>query len=207
MTQVNLLPSELRAREATRRLTSVVVIVGVLVLGLVGLFYFFQVMNLSRARDDLAAQEGVNRQLQAQVNDLQRFQELQNQLEAKQALVESVSVSEVSWSSVLVDISQVIPSDAYLTSLTGSIAGATATPTPTPTTGGTTLIGNISFTGVVRETDPLATWLTRLEQVAGWENAWMTSATEQAPFSRIYTFNSGVDLSVEATTGQGKGLT
>ena len=34
MTQVNLLPSELRAREATRRLTSVVVIVGVLVLGL-----------------------------------------------------------------------------------------------------------------------------------------------------------------------------
>jgi Tfp pilus assembly protein PilN len=207
MTQVNLLPSELRAREATRRLTSVVVIVGVLVLGLVGLFYFFQVMNLSRARDDLAAQEGVNRQLQAQVNDLQRFQELQNQLEAKQALVDSVSVSEVSWSTVLVDISQVIPSDAYLTSLTGSIAGATATPTPTPTTGGAALIGNISFTGVVKETDPLATWLTRLEQVDGWENAWMTSATEQAPFSRIYTFNSGVDLSVEATTGQGKGLT
>lgn len=207
MTQVNLLPSELRAREATRRLTSVVVIVGVLVLGLVGLFYFFQVMNLSRARDDLAAQEGVNRQLQAQVNDLQRFQELQNQLEAKQALVDSVSVSEVSWSTVLVDISQVIPSDAYLTSLTGSIAGATATPTPTPTAGGAALIGNISFTGVVRETDPLATWLTRLEQVDGWENAWMTSATEQAPFSRIYTFNSGVDLSVDATTGQGKGLT
>jgi Tfp pilus assembly protein PilN len=177
------------------------------VLGLVGLFYFFQVMNLSRARDDLAAQEGVNRQLQAQVNDLQRFQELQNQLEAKQALVDSVSVSEVSWSTVLVDISQVIPSDAYLTSLTGSIAGATATPTPTPTAGGAALIGNISFTGVVRETDPLATWLTRLEQVDGWENAWMTSATEQAPFSRIYTFNSGVDLSVDATTGQGKGLT
>jgi Tfp pilus assembly protein PilN len=205
MTQVNLLPSELRAREATRRLTSVVVIVGVLVLGLVGLFYFFQVMNLSRARDDLAAQEGVNRQLQAQVNDLQRFQELQNQLEAKQALVDSVFVGEVSWAGVLVDISQVIPSDAYLTSLTGSIAGATAT--PTPTTGGGTLIGNMAFTGVVRETDPLATWLTRLEQVDGWENAWMTSATEQAPFSRIYTFNSGVDLSVDATTRQGKGLT
>jgi len=55
VSQVNLLPSELRAREATRRLTSVVVIVGVIVLGLVGLFYFFQVMNLSRARDDLAA--------------------------------------------------------------------------------------------------------------------------------------------------------
>jgi Tfp pilus assembly protein PilN len=203
MTQVNLLPSELRAREATRRLTSVVVIVGVIVLGLVGLFYFFQVMNLSRAQDDLAAQEGVNQQLQAQVNDLQRFQELQSQLEAKQALVKSVFVGEVSWSNVLVDISHVIPSDAYLTSLTGLIAA----PTATPTTGGSTLIGNISFTGVVKETVPLATWLTRLEQVEGWENAWMTSATENAPFSRIYTFNSGLDLSVDAATRRGKGLT
>jgi Tfp pilus assembly protein PilN len=204
MTQVNLLPSELRAREARRRLTSVVVIVGVLVLGLVGLFYFFQVMNLSRARDDLAAQEGVNRQLQAQVNDLQRFQELQNQLEAKQGLVDSVFIGEVSWSTVLVDISQVIPSDAYLTSLTGSISTAA---TPTPTTGGGALIGNMSFTGVVRETDPLATWLTRLEQVDGWENAWMTSATEQEPFSRVYTFNSGLDLSLDAATRRGRGLT
>ena len=202
MTQVNLLPSELRAREATRRHTSVVVIVGVIVLGLVGLFYFFQVMNLSRAQDDLAAQEGVNQQLQAQVNDLQRFQELQNQLEVKQALVKSVFVGEVSWSNVLVDISHVIPSDAYLTSLTGLIAAPA-----TPTTGGATLIGNISFTGVVKETIPLATWLTRLEQVDGWENAWMTSATENAPFSRIYTFNSGLDLSVDAATRRGKGLT
>jgi Tfp pilus assembly protein PilN len=203
MTQVNLLPSELRAREATRRLTSVVVIVGVLVLGLVGLFYFFQVMNLSRARDDLAAQEGVNRQLQAQVNDLQRFQELQNQLQAKQALVNSVFVGEVSWSNVLVDISRVIPSEAYLTNLTGSTAAETAT----PTTGGATLIGNISFTGVVRETGPLASWLTRLEQVDGWENAWMTSAAENAPFSRVYTFSSGIDLSLEAATRRGRGLT
>jgi Tfp pilus assembly protein PilN len=203
MTQVNLLPSELRAREATRRLTSVVVIVGVLVLGLVGLFYFFQVMNLSRARDDLAAQEGVNRQLQAQVNDLQRFQDLQNQLQAKQALVNSVFVGEVSWSNVLVDISRVIPSEAYLTNLTGSTAAETAT----PTTGGATLIGNISVTGVVRETGPLASWLTRLEQVDGWENAWMTSAAENAPFSRVYTFSSGIDLSLEAATRRGRGLT
>jgi Tfp pilus assembly protein PilN len=202
MTQVNLLPSELRAREATRRLTSVVVIVGVLVLGLVGLFYFFQVMNLSRAEDDLAAQEGVNRQLQAQVNDLQRFQELQNQLQAKQALVNSVFVGEVSWSNVLVDISRVIPSEAYLTNLTGS----TAAETTTPTTGGATLIGNISFTGVVRETGPLASWLTRLEQVDGWENAWMTSAAENAPFSRVYTFSSGIDLSLDAATRRGRGL-
>ena len=202
MTQVNLLPPELRAREATRRLTSVVVIVGVIVLGLIGLFYFFQVMNLSRAQDDLAAQEGVNRQLQAQVNDLQRFQELQNQLDAKQELVNSVFVDEVSWSTVLVDVSRMIPSEAYLTNFTGSISPVGTA----PATGGASLIGTLTFTGVVRETDPLASWLTRLEQVDGWENAWMTSATESAPFSRIYTFSSGIDLSLDAATSRGKGL-
>jgi Tfp pilus assembly protein PilN len=202
MTQVNLLPSELRAREARRRLTSVVVFVGVIVLGLIGLFYFFQVMNLSRARDDLAAQEAVNQQLQAQINDLQRFQELQNQLQTRQQLVDSVYVGEVSWSTVLVDISHVIPSDAYLTSLTGAISQGTEA----PSTGGA-LIGNIQFTGVVKNTDPLATWLTRLDQVDGWENAWMTSATESSPFSRIYTFDSGIDLSVDAATRRGRGLT
>jgi Tfp pilus assembly protein PilN len=202
MTQVNLLPPELRAREVTRRLTSLVVIVGVIVLGLIGLFYFFQVMNLSRARDDLAAQEGVNSQLQAQVNDLQRFQELQSQLDAKQELVNSVFVDEVSWSTVLVNVSHVIPSEAYLTNLTGSIS----TVGTAPVTGGVSLIGTVSFTGVVRETDPLASWLTRLEQVDGWVNAWMTSATESAPFSRIYTFASGIDLSLDAATRRGKGL-
>ena len=82
-----------------------------------------------------------------------------------------------------------------------------ARPTATPTTGGATLIGNITFTGVVRETDPLATWLTRLDQVDGWVNAWMTSATEQEPFSRVYTFNSGLDLSLDAATRRGRGLT
>jgi Tfp pilus assembly protein PilN len=200
MTQVNLLPPELRAREATRRLTSVAIVVGVVVLVLIGLFYFLQVMNLSRAEDDLASQEGVNAQLQAQVNDLQRFQELQSQLQAKQQLVSSVFVDEVSWSGVLVDISNMIPSDAYLTSLTGSVLAPT-----TPATGGTALIGNMSFAGVVRETDPLASWLTKLEQVDGWVNAWMTSATENAPFSRIYTFNSGIDLTLDAATTRGRG--
>lgn len=200
MSQVNLLPPELRAREATRRLTSVVVVVGVIVLALVGLFYFLQVMNLSRAKDDLAAQEGRNASLQAQVNDLQRFQELQNQLDAKQQLVNSVFVDEVSWSGVLVDISNMISSEAYLTTLTASVSAPTA-----PATGGTALIGNVAFAGVVRETDPLASWLTKLEQVDGWVNAWMTSATENAPFSRIYTFNSGIDLTLDAATRRGRG--
>jgi Tfp pilus assembly protein PilN len=201
MTQVNLLPPELRAREATRRQTSLVVLVGLVVLGLIGAFYFLQVMSLSHAQDDLAAQEAVNAQLQAQVRDLQQFAELQNQLAAKQQLLATVFTDEVSWSGVLVDVSRIIPSDGYLTSLTGSITG----PTATAPSSGPTLIGSMSFAGVIRQTDPLATWLSRLDQVNGWVNAWLSSATESAPFSKVYTFDSGIDLTANAVTKRGRG--
>jgi len=200
MTQVNLLPPELRAREVTRRQFNIVVVVGVIVLGLVGLFYFFQVMNLSGAQDDLAAQEADNAQLQAQIADLQRFADLQAQLAARQAQVRTVFAGEISWSTALLDVSRVIPTNAYLTSLSASISAA-----PVEGATGATLVGAIDFTGQVLETDTLASWLTRLEQVDGWVNAWFNSATESAPFTRIYTFSSGVDLTAEATTRRGSG--
>lgn len=203
MTQVNLLPPELRAREVTRRQTSLVVVVGVIVIALVGLFYFFQVMNLSRAQDDLAAQQADNDQLQAQINELQRFADLQAQLAARQALIRTVFTGEISWSSALLDVSRVIPTNAYLTSLIG--AASAAAPTEGAPAAGP-LIGNMSFTGQVLETNTLASWLTRLEQVDGWVNAWFNSATESGPFTRIYTFQSGVDLTAEATTRRGSGV-
>ena len=200
MTKVNLLPPELRAREVTRRQFSIAVVVGVIVLALVGLFYFFQVMNLSRAQDDLAAQEADNAQLQAQIDDLQRFADLQGQLAVRQVLIRTVFAGEISWSSALLDVSRVIPTNAYLTSLSASISAA-----PVEGATGATLVGRIDFSGQVLETDTLASWLTRLEQVDGWVNAWFNSATESAPFTRIYTFSSGVDLTAEATTRRGSG--
>ncbi len=202
MTQVNLLPPELRAREVTRRQTSLVVVAGVIVIALVGLFYFFQVMNLSRAQDDLAAQEADNAQLQAQIDDLQRFADLRAQLAARQALIRTVFAGEISWFSALLDVSRVIPTNAYLTSLSASISAAPAEGAP----GGAALVGTIAFTGQLLETDTLASWLTRLEQVDGWVNAWFNSATESGPFTRIYTFSSGLDLTAEATTRRGSGV-
>ncbi len=203
MSQVNLLPPELRAREATRRLTGIVIVAGVIALGLIGVFYFFQVMNESRAQDDLAAQQAVNAQLQAQATGLQKYADLQSQLEGKQQLVNTVFVGEISWSGVLADISQIIPADAYLTSMNGSIA-ATGTE---PTTGVSSIIGAMTFGGVSNTTEPLASWLTKLDEVHGWTNAWMSSANEEAAFSRTYTFSSGVDLTTEAATTRGKGGT
>jgi Tfp pilus assembly protein PilN len=210
VSQVNLLPSELRERQAIRRTTSLVVAAGLAVLALIGIFYVFQVQRLSQAQSDLEAQQSQNAQLGTQIASLQEFADLQAELASKEALVGEIFVNEVSWSSALLDVSRVIPDASYLTNLTGQITPTVVGEVATEPTGGTpetTLIGNMTFAGVANQTETIATWITRLEEVQGWVNAWVNSAQEDAPFSRIYTFSNGLDLTQEAATARGQGVT
>ena len=209
MSQVNLLPPELRERQAIRRTTSLVVAAGLAALALIGIFYFFQVQRLSQVQSDLEAQQSRNAQLESEVVSLQEFAALQAELASKEALVAQIFVNEVSWSSALLDVSRVIPDTSYLTNLTGQITTTIAGEVVTEPTGGTpetTLVGNMTFAGVANQTETIATWITRLEQVQGWVNAWVNSAQEDAPGSRIYTFSNGLDLTQEAVTERGQGV-
>jgi Tfp pilus assembly protein PilN len=202
MSQVNLLPPELRQRQAVRRTTSLVILAGVGLLVLIGAFYLFQNQRLAGVEDDLAAQEAVNAGLQGQIADLQQYAQLQAELAGKELLVQAVYVNEVSWSSALLDVSRVIPDASYLTNMSGQIASSTAAPVAGAES---TLIGSMSFTGVAGGTDVIATWLTRLDEVQGWVNAWVTSAQEDRPLSGIYLFTGGLDLTAEAATERGQG--
>jgi Tfp pilus assembly protein PilN len=204
VSQVNLLPPELKQRQATRRTTSIAIVAGAAALALVVLFSFTKSAELSHTQDELQAQQAVNQRVQAQIAELQKYGQLGSELQAKQQLVTGVYANEVSWSGILLDLSRVVPADAYLTQFSGQIAPPTTTGTTTPST---PLVGSLTFTGNVKGADTLAAWLTRLEQVKGWVNAWANSASESGPFSRIYQFNSGVDLSQDVVTRRGQGAT
>ena len=202
MSQVNLLPPELRQKQATRRTTSLAVAGGVAALAVVVLFSFLKATQLSQKEEELTAQNAVNSRVQAQIAELQKFGSLQSELRTKQELITTVFANEVSWSGILLDVSRVIPADAYLTSLSGQIAPPTTDASGTATG----LVGSLTFAGDVKGADTLAAWLTRLEQVNGWVNAWANSASESGPFTRIYQFSSGVDLSQEVVTKRGQGV-
>lgn len=209
MSQVNLLPPELRERQAIRRTTSLVVAGGLAALALIGIFYFFQVQRLSQVQSDLEAQQSTNARLVSQIASLREFAALQAELAAKEAFIDVIFVNEVSWSSALLDVSRVIPDASYLTNLTGQIVATMAGEVVAEPTGGTpetTLVGNMTFAGVANQTETIATWITRLEEVQGWVNAWVNSAQEDAPGSRIYTFSNGLDLTQEAVTERGQGV-
>ena len=207
MSQVNLLPPELRQRLAIRRTTSLVAAAAFGVFALIGIFYFLQLQRLADTQDDLEAQQARNAELQSQIDGLQQFADLQAELAAKEELLSTIFVNEVSWSSALLDVSRVIPDASYLTNLTGQITAILAGEVAEPTDGTpeSTLIGSMTFQGVAQEVDTIATWITQLEQVQGWVNAWVTSAQEDAPSSNIYTFSNGLDLTQEAVTARGQG--
>jgi len=204
VSQVNLLPPEIRQQERTRRLTLIVIGAGVVALALIGLFYFVQTMRLAGAEDELAVQQATNELLQQQIAELQPYSDLQTQLQAQKQLLATVYANEVAWSGVLLDISRIIPDEAYLSSFSGQVAASSET-IGTPAEQPTSLIGSLSFQGTADGTQTISSWLNRLEQVKGWVNAWVNSAQETAAFSRIYTFDSGVDLTPEATTPRAQG--
>ncbi len=205
MSQVNLLPPELRQRQVVKRQTTLIAAVGVGLLALIAVFYFFQTVRLSSARETLAAQEATNADLQSQISELQPFADLQSELEAKQELVSTVFLNELSWYGVLLDVSRVIPDDSYLTNFAGQLTVTTGGVVGEPAAGAASLIGNMTFQGVADETETIADWLTKLEQVKGWVNPWVNSATETGAFTRIYAFDSGIDLTIEAVTARGSG--
>jgi type IV pilus assembly protein PilN len=205
VSQVNLLPPEIKERQKIRQRTAVVAAIGGAVLLLIIGFYFLQQMNLSREQDDLAAQEQTNSSLQTQISSLQRFGDIQAELQQKRGLEDKVFANEVSWSGVLVDVSRVIPSDAFLTTMAAQItAGAEAAPGTTTTTPAA-LVGQISFAGTSDGLDSLTVWLSRLGQVRGWVNPYATSAAETQNRSRKYDFQSSADLSRDALTKRGSG--
>ncbi len=208
MSQVNLLPPELLSRQKTRRLTSLIVLAGVGALVLLGAFWFLEQRKLSGVNDDVAAQNATNAAVQQQITGLQSFQNLQAEAQAKQQLLAQAFSGEVSFSGILMDLSRVIPSDAYLTSFDAGLAAATSTTTPPVTTGGapaTTLVGSFAAQGQGAGVDTLASWLSRLESVKGWVNPWLTQLGETNAFSRVYNFSSGADLSGDALTTRGRG--
>ncbi len=206
MSQVNLLPPEIKQRAKLRQRTALVILGVVGVLVLIGAYYVLQTMNLSSVEDELAAQEQTNAGIQTQIDSLQEFGDLQNELAQKEELRNSVFAGEIAWSGILMDVSRVIPPDAVIDSFAGTSAstGAEATAVVDPTVGDTGIIGTLTFSGTVADLEAATMWLSRQTDVKGWVNPFTSTLAETAPRSRQYTFSSTTDLTEDVVTERGR---
>jgi Tfp pilus assembly protein PilN len=198
--RMNLLPPEVRQRQKTRRQTAAVIAAGVVVLAGVGALYFLQQLRLVGVNNDLEEQHEVNAGIQAQINDLRRFDELQREVEASRTMLSTLLANEILWSGVLRDVSLVVPSDVWLSGLTGDTnESATSAAPATPGAAGTGLVGQITFNGFSLDHRAVALWLARLDDVRGFANPWLSNAQKtDVGNSKVVQFTSSVDLSQQA---------
>lgn len=210
MTQVNLLPSDVRERQRTRRLTVGVVAAVGAVLALLFFVLLLQAGRLADADRELAAQEQVNSGLRQRIGELQEFAQLKQTVTERRALVREAQASEVLWSGVLADISKIIPGQMWLTGMSATLtpsAVPAAQPAPATAPGSTppaTLVGAIQFDGVALNHPTVAQWLRRLEQVTGWVNPWLGTASKSQDGSGQIGFSATLDITAEATVQGGR---
>ena len=209
MTQVNLLPTEVREGQKSRRaLAAVVLAVGAAVFLLL-FIYTLQTARLSNANHKLAAQQALNQGLQTQINSLQQFAQLKAEVALRQTLTQQALTNQVRWSGVLRDISMVIPNQMWLTGMNAQVSdtlqgGPSATPGAAAVVGPETLVGTIQFQGMASDNPTIALWLSRLVRVTGWENSWLSTAQKTAqdpnnPGASKVQFATSVDLAYPAT--------
>ena len=121
MSRVNLLPSEIKKGQEVRRRTALVVMGGAVVVAAILFLWVLQGMRLSGVNDEIDAQNKTNADLQQQIADLQKYEDLQVEAQQQEQLLAEAYADEVSYSSVLVDVSKVIPPDTYLTSYASTV--------------------------------------------------------------------------------------
>ena len=203
MSQVNLLPPEVRQKAKVRNQAILVGIAGAALIGFVIALSLLQGFALRSVESDLNAQVAINAGLESQVVDLQPYQDLALQLEAQQAIVDSAMAYEVSWSSQLRDLQLVLPDDMAISTFAGTVTANAETPPIPPAGGGPAIIGSINMAGSSVGSLRLARWLSRLEEVKGWGNPWMASATRGAE-GEVWTFTTAIDLFENAATTRGQ---
>jgi len=201
MSRVNLLPSEIKKGQQVRQRTVLVLMGAAAVIGVIILLWVLQGARLNNVNDEIDAQNQTNAGLQQEINDLQKYDALRTEAQQQEQLLASAYANEVAYSSVLVDVSKVIPPDMYLTSWSSNVdTTAVAPTTPTSTT---TFVGTMTFAGATLHFDSLSTWLTRLEGVQGWANPWTSNISQEGNVAGAFTFDTSVDLTQDALTERG----
>jgi Tfp pilus assembly protein PilN len=205
MTTINLLPSEVKQRQRTRRSTVLVAVAGAAVVAVLVSLWFLQGIHLSDTDSKLTEQQQTNARLQGEISKLHHFEEIRNNLEARRTLLRQTLAGTVEWSGVLHDLSLVVPDRMWLTAMSGQLNATNTGAVPAAAPGApTNLVGSVQFQGDALDKKTVALWLTKLETVKGWVNAWLTQAGEEdLGGTTVVSVNSSVDLTKRATKNGG----
>ncbi|MPZ92156.1 MAG: hypothetical protein GEU68_11070 [Actinobacteria bacterium] len=206
MHRFDLLPASYALKAAQRRNLGIVAIVG-LGLALVMLTWWFMLGGqINNAKEDLAVAETRNSQLQREIAELQKFDELALEVQDKAGNLLLVFQGDVAWPSMLNEVAMVTPGEVWLENLTTS-AGVTegAAPVGTETAeirvADEAAFGRIQFTGKSTTMTGVGKWMMRLASVEEFQAVWLNSATKADAEGtvEVVDFDSTIELNAKSS--------
>jgi Tfp pilus assembly protein PilN len=181
MKRINLLPQEQRVKASRERglLWAILILVAVVVaLGLVYVWQNGQVNTKQAELDGLTAETAA---VQQQALALRPYAAIQTTRTAMSQTAKGIYDSRVPWSTVLQEISMVIPENVRLLSLNGTIP-PTMLPGPAaaPPAAGAAATVDITFSGMTYTHKDVAEFMTRLGLIPQLANIQLASSTSAA---------------------------
>ena len=208
MRRIELLPASYQAQRRQHRNVSFIIAGGVVLLALLLGYWLVLGVRIGSSEDELDATSARNADLQAEVDSLQRFADLEAEVKNKQTALTTVMQSDVDWPAVLTEIGMVVPGEIWLTNMTasaGQTEGATAVGTETATVRTTDeqAFGRIQFQGKSLTMPGVAKWLLRLGTAKEFRALWLNNATEEElGTSAVVSFDSTLELNDKAASGR-----
>jgi Fimbrial assembly protein (PilN) len=220
--RIDLLPRELVEQRLVRRQRTGVGAAFLLLLALLGLWYVVEEGRLGEAQDRADQERAVAAGLRARRAQLQPLADLEAQIAAADQLRAQVYAHEIRFSSVMRDISAIVPENVWLTSMTAAFTGGgdpsagsarpagEAGPGTTPgSPGAGSPVANITFAGSGLghvDVGGFLRALARGPRKGGqpvYLNPYFTSSQKaDESGQRTVTFNATVDLSTAAYSGR-----
>jgi len=160
-----------------------VAVAGLVIVVVLLAWWVFLGTQISTEQERLAEVQATNADLQAQIDELARFARLEQEVQQRQAALQTAMTGDVDWPAVLTEVAMVVPGEVWLTSLQGS--AVTDETSPVGTEGAEIDVaerepfGRVQFQGTSLSMPGIGKWMIRLGSVKDFQAVWLNSATEK----------------------------
>lgn len=182
MTRINLLPPEkikVKRKASERSYIWITILIPAVILLLIALLYVQASGKVGQKEKAVQEAKTELADWQAKNSKLQEYKSKQDEVTALEGVIVSALQGRVYWARVLNNVAIMIPSDIWLTQLSGSSEGSSGT-------------GNVNFSGYALQCPnrnlggfygyypdykPIANWLERMATIPEFARVWLSSAT------------------------------
>jgi Tfp pilus assembly protein PilN len=194
---INLLPSEVRSDQATKRwfnIGATAAIALVVILALITIVLRFQISSAER---NLRTEQAKAAELRTQVSSLADFEALEASINGTKGLLATALAGDISWTRFLDELDTSTPTDSWLQSISVQVTSG-ADPLGQPS------LGTVQYNALVTSFPGLANWLDTMSGINGQHFVYLSTGTKDPATGKI-TFSANSNVTSELLSGRCQG--